>query len=167
MSRRRGPSPRTVACRKCTAFIPVEVKFCPNCGSGQKSEAVPVVFVILLLCSSLLLMTSSYVTNKQVDGVMTSARFAVTPVQPAAIQPPPPKDLTKSAYAAAKGFIQQQYPNAQRISELNESPVGKNGEVFQVTMFVDSQDGGSPTRNVLQVNLELDRGSWKLKEIVQ
>ncbi len=167
MSRRRGPS-KTTRCRKCPATIPVDSRYCPECGSAQKADTVPIILVVLLICSSALLMSSTYITNKQADNAVASTSPTFAASKPAITpNPPPPANAAEAAYTAAKRFVQEQFPNARKISGLNESPVGKNGSIYQVTVFVDSVEGGSIVRNVVQVKLEMVGGDWKLRDITQ
>jgi RNA polymerase subunit RPABC4/transcription elongation factor Spt4 len=165
MRKPTAKSPET-ACRKCNLPVPTGAKACPNCGMARKSDAVSAVFVVLLLASSLLLVSSSYVTSKQADAVKSTSSTTISSVKTA---PPelPPQDQSQGAYTAAKRLIEQQFPNAKRISEFRESPVTKSGTTFQVTLFVDSVENGTAVRNALQVKLDFTSGNWKLKEIVR
>ena len=168
MSQELVESSKTTTCRKCFAKIPATAKSCPECGASKKSEAVPAILVILLLASSFLLMSSSYVTTKQIaDEKERPTAPGVASFKSEPVAPPAPKDLSQSAYQAAKKLVKERFPEAMRISEPNESPVGKNGDIFQVTLFVDLVENGSPSRTVLQVKLAQDRGNWQLKEIVK
>lgn len=111
-------------------------------------------------------MSSSYVTTKQIAGQKSSA--LTSSAHAAVLAPVPPKSVNESAYLAAKEFVQKSFPNAMRISEVNESPVVKDGETgVNVTMYVDALANGTPVRNVLQVKLDMAAGEWKLKEISQ
>ncbi len=162
MSRELVEAPRTTPCRKCFAKVPVAAKYCPECGASKKFDTVPAIFIVLLLASSLLLMSSTFVTTKQVLAVNSGS----TPLPSQTVtELPAPKDLSQSAYQAAKRLVQERLPGALRISEPNESPVSKNGDIFQVTLFVDLVENGAPSRNVYQVKLIQDRGNWQLREI--
>ena len=172
MSKVRAEAVPTTVCRECYKRIPVDAKFCPDCGKSVKAPAaVPVILVVLLLASSVFLISSSVVTAKRVLEVSDTDPLkpvaAPASVTPAVAEPVVPKDITKAAYDAVRQLAQQKYPNAQRISDLPQSPVTKVGEGYVVTLYVDSVENGSAVRNVLQVKVQLESGKWVQKELIQ
>jgi ribosomal protein L40E len=173
MSKATAEAGQTTVCRECYKRIPAEAKYCPDCGTAIKTPAtVPVILVLLLLGSSIFLISSSVVTAKRVlevsETTTTRTALPVTPpLKPAAPEPVIPKDVTQAAYDAVRELARERYPNAQRISEINQSPVSKVGDAYVVTLYIDSVENKSVVRNVLQVKVQLEQGKWVQKELIE
>jgi hypothetical protein len=133
------------------------VEFCAKCFPDRKtSETVPALFLILLVCSSLLLVSTSYVNVKTIE---PAARHL----------PAPPSDLQAAAYDAARMFVNQRYPGERLFAPLGHSPLEQSGNLFVVMLSANEQAPGTQlaVRNVYRVEMEYAAGEWKLAGIGQ
>ncbi|MGI8965605.1 MAG: hypothetical protein ACR2H1_05890 [Limisphaerales bacterium] len=179
-------------CANCGMAIPPELKTCPKCGAKKtekltapplpakpetktdpppvlKTNPFPLILIILLLCSSLLMLSSSVVNVVKFSG----PNAAKIPAPPAAKTSPPkkavvpaPTDLKFQAYLAAKKFVSEQFPEAQKFSEYKESPIDQSGKNYSVLIFFDAfNEISPPARNVFTVEMEWTGTGFKLKQI--
>ena len=142
-------------CGNCGSPIPKDNGVCPNCPpQKKKTDPLPVFLVLAVLVSSLLLLSSSVVN------VVT-----IPAAKPAAIQAAPPSDMTAAAYEAAQGFIEEKYPGPKRFSELYQSTIAQDGNIYTVTLSADDLAGAAPVRYFFSVEMEHTNNTWKLKEL--
>jgi hypothetical protein len=144
-------------CGKCGSPIPRDADSCPACSPSKPGvEAVPIVLLIILLCSSFLMVGTSYVN------VASFSSSSPTP-QPLAI-----KEMDRSAYNAAREFLAQRNPDAKTFSDFSRSSVEHAANDYTVMMQVDeAAPNKPPARGFYRVDLELHGENWKLKAIKQ
>ncbi len=162
-------------CPVCGAPLPEGATTCPHC-EGKKSsgasKSIPLVLVILVLCSSLLTLSTSYrnFTTVPVSDVEEKPAVASVPTTTtaAAAKRPAGKDLNLESYGAAVGFVVQQFPYAEKISDFKQSPIDRVGNEFTVVVLFDTTNSsGASVRNVCSVDMEFSKGEWRLRRIRQ
>ncbi|MDQ6630430.1 MAG: zinc ribbon domain-containing protein [Verrucomicrobiota bacterium] len=179
-------------CANCGMAIPPDSKTCPKCGAKKtekltapplptkpetkiepppalKTNPFPLILIILLLCSSLLMLSSSVVNVVRFsapNAAKIPAPAAAKIAPPKKVVAPAPTDLKFQAYLAAKKFVSEQFPDAQKFSEYKESPIDQSGKNYSVLIFFDALNQTSPpARNVFTVEMEWSGTSFKLKQI--
>lgn len=144
-------------CENCGAEIPTDSDSCPNCRpKRKKADALPVILVIAVLCSSLLLLSTS---------VVNVASLPDVPPQEAPAAPVPPSDLSVAAFEAAKGFINHTYPGPKQFSPISQASIDQKENIFTVTLSADDIGGNAPVRYFFSVEMEVSSAGWKLREI--
>ncbi len=109
--------------------------------------------IVALLCSSFLLVGTSFVNVK---------------TAPAAVKPDDPGDLNLAAYNAAKQFIKDTHQDVQSFSEFFQSGVEHNGRTFIVTLATEETGSNAqPVRNFYRVDLVFTNSNWMLQSIKQ
>lgn len=145
-------------CKHCGAEVSLETEFCPKCFPERKAtEAVPAVFLVLLVASSLLMVGTSYVNVQTVD----------TPPPRAIVKKP--ANMQAAAYDAAKNFVNQRFTGDRLFDPLGHSPFEQMGDSYIVTLTASEAAPGGVTavRNTYRVEMEYAGGEWKLTDIRQ
>jgi hypothetical protein len=143
-------------CGKCGSPVPRDADSCPVCFlSARKAEVIPVILVIVLLCSSFLMVGTSYVNVTSFSGDGSASSPTVT-------------EMDFAAYSAAREFVAQRNPDAKTFSEFSRSSIEHVGNNYTVVLQVEELAANKPpARAFYSVELELAGGNWKLKEIRQ